>query len=301
MTKAQALELFGDNPFKVSLISSKIADGGKVTAYKCGDLIDLCTGPHVPSTKMIKAFKVMKNSSAYWLGDANNDSLQRVYGISYPSKKELDEYIHFKEEAEKRDHRTIGRQQKLFDTHEMSPGCAFFYPHGTVIYNKLMELIREQYRVRGYSEVLSPNIFNLKLWKTSGHYQAYKENLFMWKIEGQGFGMKPMNCPAHCIMFDHEIRSYRDLPLRFGDFGVLHRNEISGALSGLTRVRRFQQDDAHIFCATSQLADEVMGVLDFLDYIYGIFGFTFELHLSTRPEERLGSDAQWDEAEAALE
>ena len=183
----------------------------------------------------------------------------------------------------------------------MSPGCAFFYPHGTVIYNKLMELIREQYRVRGYSEVLSPNIFNLKLWKTSGHYQAYKENLFMWKIEGQGFGMKPMNCPAHCIMFDHEIRSYRDLPLRFGDFGVLHRNEISGALSGLTRVRRFQQDDAHIFCATSQLADEVMGVLDFLDYIYGIFGFTFELHLSTRPEERLGSDAQWDEAEAALE
>jgi threonyl-tRNA synthetase len=184
LTKKQSLELFKDNPFKVSLISSKIADGGKVTAYKCGDLIDLCTGPHIPSTKMIKAFKVMKNSSAYWLGDAANDSLQRVYGISYPSKKELDEYIHFKEEAEKRDHRTVGRQQKLFDSHEVSPGCAFFYPHGTKIYNKLVDFMRDEYRVRGYQEVLSPNIFNLKLWKTSGHYQAYKENIFMWKIEG---------------------------------------------------------------------------------------------------------------------
>lgn len=150
MTKEQALDLFADNPFKVSLISSKIDDGAKVTAYKCGDLIDLCTGPHIPSTKMIKAFKVMKNSSAYWLGDAANDSLQRVYGVSYPSKKELDEYIHLMEEAAKRDHRTVGRQQKLFDTHEMSPGSAFFYPHGTWIYNKLVDLIREQYRVRGY-------------------------------------------------------------------------------------------------------------------------------------------------------
>jgi threonyl-tRNA synthetase len=166
------------------MISGKIADGSKVTAYKCGDLIDLCTGPHIPSTKIVKAFKVMKNSSAYWLGDAENDSLQRVYGISYPSKKELDEYILFKEEAEKRDHRNIGRQQKLFDNNEVSPGSAFFYPHGTVIYNKLISLIREQYRIRGYNEVLSPNVFNLNLWKTSGHYQAYKENIFMWKIEG---------------------------------------------------------------------------------------------------------------------
>lgn len=248
LTKDQALELFRHNPFKVSLISNKIADGGKVTAYKCGYLIDLCTGPHIPSTKMIKAFKVMKNSSAYWLGDAANDSLQRVYGISFPTKKELDEYIHFKEEAEKRDHRNVGRQQQLFDTHIHSPGSAFFYPMGFKIYQKLIDLIREQYRVRGYSEVLAPNIFNLNLWKTSGHYINYKENMFMWKIEGQGFGMKPMNCPGHCLMFDNQIRSYRDLPLRFAEFGVLHRNEISGALSGLTRVRRFQQDDAHIFC-----------------------------------------------------
>jgi len=271
-----------------------------VTAYKCGDLIDLCTGPHVPSTKMIKAFKVMKNSAAYWLADAQNDSLQRVYGISFPSKKELDEYIHFKEEAEKRDHRTVGRQQKLFDSHELSPGSAFFYPAGTIIYNKLVNMIRDEYRVRGYQEVLSPNIFNLKLWKTSGHYSAYKDNMFMWKIEGHGFGMKPMNCPAHCLMFDNNIRSYKELPIRFADFGVLHRNEISGALSGLTRVRRFQQDDAHIFCTLDQLSVEVMGCLDFLEHTYGIFGFTFELQLSTRPEERLGTDDQWDEAEAAL-
>jgi len=248
LTKEQALELFRHNPFKVSLISNKIAEGGKVTAYKCGDLIDLCTGPHVPSTKMIKAFKVMKNSSAYWLGDAANDSLQRVYGISFPSKKELDEYIHFKEEAEKRDHRAVGRQQKLFDTNEWSPGSAFFYPHGAIVYNKLIDIMRREYKVRGYQEVIAPNIFNLSMWKTSGHYQAYKENIFMWKIEGQGFGMKPMNCPGHCMMFDHEIRSYRDMPIRFAEFGVLHRNEISGALSGLTRVRRFVQDDAHIFC-----------------------------------------------------
>jgi threonyl-tRNA synthetase len=300
LSKEQALELFRHNPFKVSLISNKIADGGKVTAYKCGDLIDLCTGPHIPSTKMVKAFKVMKNSSAYWLGDAQNDSLQRIYGVSFPSKKELDEYIHFKEEAEKRDHRTIGRQQKLFDTHEYSPGSSFFYPNGMKIYEKLISMIKDQYKIRGYHEVLSPNIFNLKLWKTSGHYQAYKENIFAWQIEAQGFGMKPMNCPGHCLIFDHEIRSYRDLPLRLAEFGVLHRNEISGALSGLTRVRRFVQDDAHLFCTMDQIEEEVLGCLDFLDYIYKIFGFSFELQLSTRPEERLGSEEEWDKAEDAL-
>jgi len=155
-------------------------------------------------------------------------------------------------------------------------------------------MIKEQYKVRGYLEVISPNVFNLKLWKTSGHYQAYKENMFAWQIENQGFGMKPMNCPGHCLIFDNEIRSYRDMPLRLAEFGVLHRNELSGALSGLTRVRRFVQDDAHLFCTLEQIADEVLGTLDFLDYIYAIFGFKFELQLSTRPEERLGTDEEWD-------
>jgi len=294
LSKEEALKLFGANPFKISMISGKIQDGSNVTAYKCGDLIDLCTGPHIPSTGLIKAFKIMKNSSAYWLAKSENDTLQRVYGISFPSKKQLTEYLHFKEEAEKRDHRGVGRAQKLFDMNELSPGCGFFYPHGTVIYNKLVEMIREQYRVRGYSETISPNLFNLKLWKTSGHYANYKDNIFLCKVENQGFGMKPMNCPAHCLMFDNEIRSYRDLPLRLADFGVLHRNELSGALSGLTRVRRFCQDDAHLFCAPEQLMTEVMGCLDFLRYIYGIFEFKFELELSTRPKERLGSDDLWD-------
>ena len=300
LTKEDALELFRNNPFKVELISSKIPEGGKVTAYRCGTLIDLCTGPHIPTTKMIKAFKVMKNSSAYWLGKAGNDSLQRIYGVTFPSKKELDEYIHLIEEAAKRDHRTIGQQQGLFHMHQLSPGCVFMYPYGNQVYQSLITLIRGEYRVRGYQEVQSPNLFNLKLWKTSGHYMNYKDNIFLMKIENQGFGMKPMNCPAHCLMFANTMRTYRELPLRFADFGVLHRNEISGALSGLTRVRRFCQDDAHIFCEPKQIKDEVLGVLDFLDHIYGIFGFKFELELSTRPELRLGEEALWDKAEDAL-
>lgn len=243
----------------------------------------------------------MKNSSAYWLGKAGNDSLQRVYGVTFPSKKEMDEYVHLIEEAAKRDHRTIGRAQDLFDMNPLSPGCGFMYPKGTQIYNQLTELIREQYRVRGYSEVISPNIFNLKLWKTSGHYANYKDNMFVTKIENQGFGMKPMNCPAHCLMFANQQRTYRELPIRYADFGVLHRNELSGALSGLTRVRRFCQDDAHHFCDPSQIMDEVMTVLDFLEHVYGLFGFKFELELSTRPEKRLGDEELWDKAESALE
>jgi len=221
------------------LISSKIPDGGKVTAYRCGNLIDLCTGPHIPSTKIIKAFKIMKNSSAYWLSKQENDSLQRVYGITFPSKKEMDEYVKILEEAAKRDHRKIGRAQGLFDHHDWSPGSGFMYPKGTFIYNTLTNMIREQYRVRGFDEVISPNLFNLKLWKTSGHYVNYKDNIFIMKSDNSGCGAKPMNCPAHCLMFANEMRTYRDLPVRFADFGVLHRNEISGALSGLTRVRRF--------------------------------------------------------------
>lgn len=181
----------------------------------------------------------MKHSSSYWLGKAENDSLQRVYGITFPSKKEMDEYVHLLEEAAKRDHRRIGKDQKLFDHHEYAPGCAFFYPQGAFIYNKLMNLIRDEYRVRGFQEVVTPNTFNLKLWKTSGHYKNYKDNIFIFNCDDMGFGMKPMNCPGHCLMFGNEQRTYRELPLRFADFGVLHRNEINGALSGLTRVRRF--------------------------------------------------------------
>jgi len=294
------LRLFAYNPFKVQLITNKVPDGGYATAYRNGPLIDLCTGPHLPTTSRIKAFKVMKNSSAYWLGDKNNDSLQRVYGISFPNKKDLTDYIHFKEEAERRDHRHVGKVQKLFYHHPYSPGCFFFTKDGTIIYNRLMEMMRHQYSFRGYDEVMSPNIYNLRLWKISGHYQNYKDNMFMFAGDGCGMGVKPMNCPGHFLLYKSEIRSYRDLPLRFADFGVLHRNELAGALGGLTRVRRFQQDDAHIFCTKEQIHSEIINALDFLNHIYSLFGFEYELHLSTKPDKYLGDDDLWEEAENGL-
>jgi threonyl-tRNA synthetase len=298
--KEEALQLFSYNPFKVQLISNKIPEGGKTTAYRCGPLIDLCTGPHLPFTKKIKAFSVTKNSSASWLGNTENDSLQRIYGVSFPSKTELDEYFHLLAEAERRDHRNVGKQQDLFFWHVFSPGSTFFLPSGARIYNRLCDFIRKQYLARGFTEVLSPNVYNSDLWKISGHYQNYKDDMFMFNVENQEFGIKPMNCPGHCLMFDHSLKSYRDLPIRYADFGVLHRNEASGALTGLTRVRRFQQDDAHIFCRRDQILSEVMSALDFLSYVYDSFGFKYEFELSTRPEKSLGNPALWEMAEAQL-
>jgi threonyl-tRNA synthetase len=300
LSKAEALELFKHNPFKVQLITNKIPENMKTTAYRCGNLIDLCMGPHLMNTNIVKAFKVTKNSSCYWLGNANNDSLQRVYGISFSSEKELKEWVKRREEEEKRDHRNIGRQQDLLMFHNLSPGSCFFYPDGAHIYNKLMGFIRKEYELRGFTEVITPNMFNLRLWKTSGHYKNYKDCMFLLKVENQGFGLKPMNCPGHCLMFDSKARSYKELPIRYADFGVLHRNELSGALSGLTRVRRFQQDDAHIFCTPEQIMDEICGQLEFLEYVYNIFGFEYELFLSTKPEKALGDHALWEKAEKAL-
>ncbi|OMJ70247.1 hypothetical protein SteCoe_31813 [Stentor coeruleus] len=300
LTKEEALELFAYNPFKVQLISNKIPDGGKTTAYRCGHLIDLCTGPHVVDTGKIKAFSVTNNSSAYWLANSENDSLQRVYGVSFPTKKELDEYITLQEEAAKRDHRRLGTAQSLYFWHPFSPGSTFFEANGSRIYNKLVEFIRSEYAVRGFTEVHSPNLYSAKLWKTSGHYAKYKDDMFMFDVEGQEFGMKPMNCPGHCLIFDHTLRSYKDLPLRFAEFGVLHRNELSGALTGLIRVRRFVQDDSHIFCRKDQISSEVDGCLDFLNFIYKILGFDYELELSTRPEKALGSEELWRSAENQL-
>ena len=300
LTKKEALELFKANPFKVQLISSKIPEDGMTTAYRCGNFVDLCLGPHIMNTNLVKAFKLTKNSSTNWLGKVTNDSLQRVYGVSFPSDKLLKEWIKRKEEEEKRDHRNIGKQQGLFMFHNLSPGSCFFYGTGAHVYNKLVDFMRKELFIRGYQEVITPNIFNLKLWKTSGHYKNYKENLFLMKVENQGFGLKPMNCPGHCLMFDNIARSYKELPLRFADFGVIHRNEISGALTGLTRVRRFQQDDAHIFCTYDQIMEEVLGCLELMEYVYSVFGFTYELNLSTRPAKMLGDTKLWDMAEKAL-
>ncbi|KAJ3293395.1 threonyl-tRNA synthetase [Borealophlyctis nickersoniae] len=303
VSKTDLLEMFKDNKYKVHIINDKIPDGTSTTVYRCGPLIDLCYGPHIPNTGKIKAFAVTKtgakqrvqNSASYFLGDAKNDSLQRVYGISFPDAKQMKEYKQFLEEAAKRDHRKIGQEQELFFFHELSPGSCFFLPHGARIYNTLIDLQKSEYRKRGFHEVVTPNMFNVKLWETSGHWQNYQawirnidvvqqEDMFSLDVEKEKFALKPMNCPSHCLMFKHRERSYRELPLRLADFGVLHRNEASGALTGLTR-----------------LGTEMDGCLDFLQHIYGIFGFTFSLKLSTRPEKFLGEIEQWNKAEALLE
>ena len=240
------------------------------------------------------------NSAAYWLGNKDNDQLQRVYGVSFPKHSQLTEYVKQQEELARRNHRNIGQQQQLFSLSHMAAGSPIFLPHGTVLYNKLVELMRREYRLRGYQEVITPNLYHTELWKTSGHFFKYYDAMFFIKQGEEELGIKPMNCPGHCLVFAQKQHSYRDLPIRYADFGVLHRNELAGTLTGLTRVRRFQQDDAHIFCRPDQIRQEIMGVLDLIDYIYTLFGFTYRMELSTRPEHYLGSAGQWDEAEQQL-
>lgn len=302
ISREEALELFAQNPFKVDLIQRKVAPGSMTTAYRCGDLVDLCRGPHLPSTARVKAFKVTKNSSAYWLASADNDSLQRIYGVSFPSEKLLKAHLRRLEEAKERDHRRVGKQQGLFFFDAVvSPGSCFWTSYGARIYNRLQELMRAEYRARGFDEVITPNICSAELFKRSGHYQNYREDMYGFEVEGQEWYLKPMNCPGHCIIFDSRPRSYRELPIRMADFGVLHRNELSGTLSGLTRVRRFQQDDAHIFCREDQIKSEVTAALSFVFNIYELFGFEFSLALSTRPKKAMGSVELWQRAEEQLQ
>lgn len=302
VTKAEALEMFASNPFKVQIISSKVPDHSRTTVYKCGSLIDLCQGPHVRHTGMIKAFACAKHSATNWLGDVTQPTLQRMYGISFPDKKLLKAYKENLELAKARDHRVIGKKQELFFFHDLSPGSAFFLPHGTRIYNKLIAFIKSHYHRKGYTEIITPNVFNLDLWHKSGHALHYKDAMFTFEVEGQEWGMKPMNCPGHCLLFASKTRSYKELPMRLADFGVLHRNELSGALTGLTRVRRFQQDDAHIYCTSdpSMIENEVLNALNFMKEVYDTFGMTYKLELSTRPTKALGDIALWDMAERAL-
>ncbi|XP_060678604.1 threonine--tRNA ligase 1, cytoplasmic [Hemiscyllium ocellatum] len=298
--KETLLAMFKYNKFKCRILNEKV-NTPTTTVYRCGPLIDLCRGPHVRHTGKIKALKIHKNSSTYWEGKSDMETLQRIYGISFPDTKMLKEWEKFQEEAKNRDHRKLGREQELFFFHELSPGSCFFLPKGAYVYNELITFIRSEYNKRGFTEVVSPNIYNYKLWQTSGHWQHYSENMFSFEVEKEIFALKPMNCPGHCLMFDHRPRSWRELPLRYADFGVLHRNELSGALTGLTRVRRFQQDDAHIFCTMEQIEGEIKGCLDFLRAVYNVFGFTFKLELSTRPEKFLGDVEVWNIAEKQLE
>ncbi|CAJ0940080.1 unnamed protein product, partial [Mesorhabditis belari] len=299
LPKQELLEVFKENEFKLRLLDRM--DQQMIQVCRFGSFLEICEKPIVKEAGQIKAIKLLNVSSSYWSGDCEAESLQRISGISWPSDEMMKEWEKAQEEAAARDHRKIGLNQELFFFHPLSPACAFWYPKGALMYNRLIEFIRRQYRLRGFMEVITPNIYNSKLWEQSGHWQHYKEDMFVFDVEKEHFGLKPMNCPGHALMFANRLRSYNELPLRFADFGVLHRNESSGALSGLTRVRRFQIDDAHIFCRYDQIGSEIKAFLDFLEFTYEkVFGFTFNLNLSTRPEHYLGEIEVWDEAEAAL-
>lgn len=301
LNDAEAKKLFKSNPYKIELIEEFHKENLPLSAYRQGNFIDLCRGPHLPNTGKIKAFKLTKISSAYWRGDQKNAQLQRIYGISFPENKLLEQHFKLIEEAEKRDHRKIGKQLEWFDFFEESPGAPFFYPKGTVIYNLLLNFIREEYKKRGYQEVITPLLYEKKLWQTSGHWEHFRENMFTMEVEGKEFALKPMNCPSHVLIYASKSRSYKDLPLRIADFAPLHRNELSGVLAGLTRVRKMSQDDAHIFITPEQIEDEIFRVLDFTHYIYKeVFDFEYEIEVSTRPEKYMGEIETWKRAESSL-
>jgi len=306
---AEALERFkGEGQdYKVELIEDLVANAPAddpvetVSLYTNGPFTDLCRGPHAPSTKRIKAFKLQSVAGAYWRGDSTRTMLTRVYGTAFFDKKDLKAHLERLEEAKARDHRKLGRELGLFTFSEISPGSAFWLPHGTTIYNSLLALSREMGADRGYTEVKTPQIFDSELWKTSGHWGKYRENMFLTETEDRQYGVKPMNCPGHAHLFSTQHWSYKDLPVRYSEPGGLHRNELSGTLHGLLRVRHFTQDDAHIFCTPEQVQEEVAGCLEFIFATYAIFGFDdVKVELSTRPDNRIGTDEEWDWAEGAL-
>jgi threonyl-tRNA synthetase len=290
-------------PLKVQLIEEKTEGQSEVSCYTIKDkdtFIDFCVGPHVPSTGKLKAFKLLSTSNAYWKGDARNQPMQRVYGTAFFTDKELQDYLHRLEEAKKRDHRKIGRDQQLFMFHAWAPGAAFWLPKGTVLYNTLSNYMRGVLVPAGYTEVKAPIVFNKALWETSGHWQHYRQNMFLVESEGEQMGLKAMNCPGHFLMYASQVRSYRDLPIRFHEQTPLHRNEASGVLSGLTRVRQFSQDDGHCFIMESQIGEEVERLLRLVQRVYDDFGLEYTIKLSTRPEEFLGTVETWNHAESEL-
>lgn len=301
LPKAEALKVFGDKgqTLKCQLIEEKAGD--LVQCYTMGPFIDFCLGPHLPSTSHIKAFKLNPSpAAAYWKGKPENPSMQRIYGYSFFTKEELDKHLFNLAEAKKRDHRKVGKELGLYMTHPWAPGAPFWMPKGTILWNILADYMREVVKSAGFTEVRSPLVFNQKLWETSGHWFHYRENMFEIHSGDEVMGMKAMNCPGHMLMFGSEKHSYRELPIRFHDQSVLHRNEASGVLSGLTRVRQFSQDDGHIFITPDQIASEVESALRLVQRVYADFGLKVEMKLSTRPPEFLGEIAQWDNAEAQL-
>ena len=301
-TREQAIARWQEEgeKYKVELIEG-LADDEEIGVYKQGNWLDLCRGPHIQHTGQIKAFKILYQAGSYWRGDENREQLQRIYATAFSDKKDLAEYLHNLEEAKKRDHRKLGKELKLFSFSSLSPGSPFFTAKGAKVYNLLVDFMREKYEKYGYEEVITPQIFDVDLYHQSGHFDNYADNMYFTKIDERDFSLKPMNCPGHCVMFASEKHSYRDLPLRIADFGRLHRFERSGVMHGLTRVRTFCQDDAHIFCTTEQLQGEIEKFIRMLNEIYQTLGMpNYKIFLATRPEKRVGSDEVWDRAEQAL-
>ena len=300
MPRAEAIAFFRERgePYKVEIVEG--LDAPTVSLYRQGDFIDLCRGPHVASTGAIKAFKLLSSSGAYWRGDEHNAMLQRIYGTAWLTQEELDQYLWRLEEAKKRDHRKLGRELDLFDFYDVAPGAPFWLPNGMILVRELEKFARERLDAQGYQEISTPMLVSKRLWQESGHWDHYQENMFIVDVEGEQFSLKPMNCPEASYVYRRTLRSYRDLPLRFSEMGRDHRNERSGTLTGLVRVRQFTQDDAHIFCRPDQLQDELTALLELVREWYKTFDLSPSYKLSTRPESKLGTEAQWDAAETAL-
>ncbi|MGF9767368.1 threonine--tRNA ligase [Bacillus albus] len=301
VSREEAKKLFQEmnDHLKLELLEA-IPSGESVTLYKQGEFVDLCRGPHLPSTGYLKAFQLTHVSGAYWRGDSSNQVLQRIYGVAYSSQKELEEYLHFVEEAAKRNHRKLGNELELFMFSEEAPGMPFYLPKGQIIRNELEAFLREIQKEYKYQEVRTPFMMNQELWEKSGHWGHYKDNMYFSEVDNKSFALKPMNCPGHMLMFKNKLHSYRELPIRMCEFGQVHRHEFSGALNGLLRVRTFCQDDAHLFVTPEQIEDEIKSVMAQIDYVYKTFGFHYEVELSTRPEDSMGDDKLWEQAEAAL-
>lgn len=301
LSREEALKrVSNDNEdYKYELIENLPSDA-VISFYKHGEFTDLCAGPHLMNTGSIKSFKLLSIAGAYWHGDEKNKMLQRIYGISFPKKSMLDEYITKIEEAKKRDHRKLGKELDLYSILEEGPGFPFFHPKGMVLRNTLEDFWRDIHKKSGYLEIKTPIILDGELWKRSGHWDNYKENMYFTEIDGREFAVKPMNCPGGMLMYKRTMHSYRDLPLRMGELGLVHRHELSGALHGLMRVRNFTQDDAHIYMTPDQMKDEIIKVIELTDYIYNIFGFNYHIELSTKPENAIGTDEQWDKATEVL-
>ena len=299
ISKEEALEMFQNDPYKIDLISD--LEDGTITCYQQGEFIDLCRGPHVDTVKQLKNFKLLKHSGAYWKGDASNKMLQRIYGICFPTAEELEDHLHLLEEAKKRDHKKLGRELGLFMMSEFAPGMPFFLPNGMIIRNLLENFWYEEHTKENYQFIKTPIMMSKELWEVSGHWENYKENMYTTMVDDREFAIKPMNCPGSLLVFKNGLHSYKDLPLRMGELGQVHRHEASGALNGLFRVRTFTQDDAHIFMRPDQIESEVMQLIQFIDRVYSVFGLSYRIELSTRPEKKyIGDLAIWEQSEKAL-